>query len=285
MGNLHRMLTSERLLGYTVIDPPDRKGPGVVVRGADGLPVQRAEPIVRPAELERVRATLGARGGVTTRADRQNGHLLTGVLFCGLPECGRPFYYLRGHGGRADRYRCSSKSIAGQACGNRSVPAVEFEHDISFQAVLLVGATSLTRRIWEPGTDNGEEVERLTRALADLRDDRSAGLYSGPQGTEEYRAAYAALEQRRQELSAVEGSPGRWVDVPTGQNFPDTYVAADLRGRNELLRAIGLWAIVLPDGMKLGVARPADYTGPALTTVTEEMRIELRRRASGATGV
>lgn len=288
VGNLQRLLTSERLLGHVVQDPPDRKGPGVVVRGSDGLPVQRAEPIVRASELQQVRAALASRPGSAKHSDRSNGHLLTGLLLCG--ECERVYYYLRGHGGRADRYRCSSKSVAGTPCGNRSVLAQQWEETVVQAAHILVGSAPLTRRVWEPGTDHSEEIERLTLALANLRDDRAAGLYSGPAGTEEYRAAYRALEERRQALSAVEGTPGQWVDVPTGQTFAEAFAAAaDARARNSLLRALGLRVFVVPGGgYRFEVAAPEDYAGPSLRPEdltperAREIQSELHRRASGA---
>ncbi len=152
----------------------------------------------------RSRKTGGAQKGA-----RSNGSLLLQVLFCGVcSELGAdrnswklvPVYTAYGRTRRM--YRCASKTIAGVGCDNPSIPAGEAEERVTESLLSLHGDAPYMRREWDAGENHDEEVAGLTAALADLRADRAAGLYRGDRGAEEYRAAYAALEARREAMEA-----------------------------------------------------------------------------------
>lgn len=230
LGNLQRMVTSDRLLGYVV--QGDRPA-----RGRDGLPVRRAEPIIDRDTLERVRERLsGNKRGVAI--ERSKGTLLLRVLYCGM--CGDPMYGYRG--GRGTRYyRCGSKSRAGQGCGNRAIRADDVDKVLTDAVLGRFGDVELIAREWAPGDDNAAEVQRLTQALEWLRDDRAAGLYQGAQGASEYRTTYAAIEAQRTALLVTPSRPGQFVDRPTGETFCRRWNAAeDTAARNLLLRDLAL---------------------------------------------
>lgn len=242
VGNLQRLITSERLLGHLVQDSPDRST-SRTVRGPDGLPVVRALPILDRETLERVKAKVrGNRKGEASW--RSGGSLLLRVLYCAV--CGEPMYGYTG--GRGTRYyRCGSVSRAGQACGNRAINAEKTDEAIVGAVLAKWGHEPLTVREWVPGDDHAAQVAALTEALQVMRDDRAAGLYAGPKGAQEYREAYAALEARRAALEAVEARPGRWEDRATGQTLRDRWEALEgVSERNMVLRELGLRFYVKP---------------------------------------
>lgn len=244
LGNLQRMVTSDRLLGYVVTGSRP-------ARGRDGLPVQRADAIIDRETLERVRERLSGNSRGTT-VQRSKGTLLLRVLYCGM--CGDPMYGYRG--GRGTRYyRCGSKSRAGQGCGNRAVRADDVDKVLTDAILGRYGDVELVAHEWVPGDDNAAGLMRLTQALEWLRDDRAAGLYQGLQGATEYRAQYGAIEAQRTALKVTPSRPGMFVDRPTGTTFRARWDAAeDTAARNLLLRDLGLTFDVDRDGRLLVVA-------------------------------
>ncbi|NTW39694.1 MAG: recombinase family protein [Cellulomonadaceae bacterium] len=249
MGNLQRAIKSDRLLGFMVREDkrPGEERREYVVKGEDGLPVQRAEPILTRAELSAIRAKLaenrsGAGRRVGARADRA---MLLRVLFCGecaaLHDRDEPMY--RFTGGRGTLYyRCGSRSRSGtDQCQNRAARVADVEEAVTALVLSTWGDEPVVERQWEAGSQTAEQIAELTDALAMLREDRAAGLYSSPSGVEEFRAMYGRLERQRAELEAVEQVPSGWKLVDTGRTLRDRWADADDdAARNELLRLSGL---------------------------------------------
>ncbi|MEV8029627.1 recombinase family protein [Cellulosimicrobium funkei] len=259
VGNLSRVVTSQRLLGLMVEDRYDKDTGARVerpVRGPDGAYVQRAEPVVTRAELEQVREVLRSRKtGGRQKGTRANGTLLLQVLLCGT--CARPMYAAYGRE-RRRYYRCSSKTVAGKSCGGASVPAEEAEKLIVEFMLKNFGHVEVMTRTWDPGENHDDEIAGITSALADLRADRAAGLYKGDRGAEEFRTAYAALEARREALEAIPGRTAGWVLEPTGQTWAQQWEAASTTSkRNRLLRDAEMQWIAYPDGL-LPITRDSD---------------------------
>ena len=248
MGNLQRAVKSERLLGYMVREDK-RAGEGrreYVVRGDDGMPVQRAEPILTRAELSAVRAKLAdsRKGAGNTAGARPDRAMLLRVLWCwecqNEHEIDEPMYLSMGRSRRY--YRCGSRSRTGAAqCSNGSIPAEAVEERVSALVLGMWGDAPVTERVWEAGTDATERIAELTEALRNLRDDRAAGLYSSPSAVDEYRATYGALEAQRTHLEALPQVPSGWRAVDTGRTLADRWqeCATDAE-RNALLRSMGV---------------------------------------------
>ena len=93
------MLRSRTLLGQ-------HEHKGRLVTDANGLPIQRSDPILTTEEFRRVQEALAAR---TVRAGDRNKDPLTGVLFCYF--CDSPMYLQKMTGREYSYYRCSKPKL------------------------------------------------------------------------------------------------------------------------------------------------------------------------------
>ena len=260
VGNLSRVVTSQRLLGLMVEDVYDKETgerSDRPVRGADGAYVQRAEPIVTRARLEEVREALRSRKtGGAQRGTRSNGSLLLQVLFCATCSHGwgeddkwMPTYTAYGRNRRM--YRCASKTIAGEGCDNPAIDAEEAERHVVESMLADYGDVPFVQREWDAGENHDEEIAGLTAALADLRADRAAGLYKGDRGAGEYRAAYAALEGRRAALEALPSRPAGWVEKPTGMTWRERWeLLESVHEQNAELRRSEVRFVLMPEPLR-----------------------------------
>jgi site-specific DNA recombinase len=246
VGNLTKMLRSHTLLGQVEmteeVELPDGKKETRtrLVRDAEGLPLQRAEPILTRADWDRLQAKLteSARPHSGNRYDRSP---LLQVAFC---VCGRAMY--RNNGRNHMYYRCSSRNISGAECGqNQAIRADTLESTVTDAFLRSVGHLEVVRRRFVPGVDNRAAIEDVTRALAELREDREAGLYSSELGKKEYRESFLRLEARREALLSTPSEPDRWEDEPTGETYRERFERlAEVADRNKELREAGVRAIV-----------------------------------------
>ncbi|MDQ0793718.1 DNA invertase Pin-like site-specific DNA recombinase [Streptomyces sp. B1I3] len=257
VGNLNKMLHSHTLLGQVemteeVVLPDGAKEKRTrLVRDPEGLPLQRAEPILSKGEWDTLQAKLteNSRPHSAHRYDRSP---LLRVAFC---TCGRALY--RNHGRHHMYYRCSSRNISGAECGQGdAIQAKLLEGAIEEAFLRAVGHAEIVRRIFRPGVDHTSDVAEVTRALAELREDREAGLYSSELGKREYREEYLRLEAKREALSAMPVVPDRWEEIPTGQTYADRWEEINSPAeKNKELREAGVKAIVhredLPKGLPL----------------------------------
>lgn len=251
-GGLKRSLTLPTMLGYITVREPRRGASGEVLRdargrklyeaedvlrGPDGSPVQRAEPILTKHVFDQLSAELASRENRKEPTKRTNALLLR-VVFCGV--CGRPCYRLKGGQGRRARYRCSSAQYK-STCGNGSVVMEELDELVTSSVLALMGDSERLQRVWDAGQDNASELADLDTALADLAGQLGRGLYRA--GTPQRAALDAnieALDRRREELVATISRPAGWTWQPTGERFRDWWEALDLAQRNVYLRSMGV---------------------------------------------
>ncbi|MFD9619166.1 recombinase family protein [Streptomyces virginiae] len=276
VGNLLKMLRSHTLLGRVemteeVILPDGTKEKRTrLVRDAEGLPLQRAEPLISKPEWDQLQEKL--KDNSTPRAgNRYDRSPLLQVAFC---VCGKALY--RNNGRNHMYYRCSSRNITGAECGqNEAIQAKLLEEAIEEVFLRCVGNAQIIRRTFRPGVDHTQDVAEVTRALAELREDREAGLYSSELGKKEYREEYLRLEAKREALAAMPVVPDRWEEIPTGQTYRDRW--AELTSpaeKNKELRESGVKAIV--HTAKLPRALPLMEIGETEGTVRHTRgRVEL----------
>ncbi|MCX4655542.1 recombinase family protein [Streptomyces microflavus] len=276
VGNLTKMLRSHTLLGRVemteeVVLPDGAKEKRTrLVRDPEGLPLQRAEPILSKGEWDALQAKLteNSRPHSAHRYDRSP---LLRVAFC---TCGRALY--RNSGRTALYYRCSSRNISGAECGqNDAIQAKLLEGAIEEAFLRAVGHAEIIRRTFRPGVDRTSDVAEVTRALAELREDREAGLYSSELGKKEYREEYLRLEAKREALGAMPVVPDRWEEIPTGQTYADRWEEITSPAeKNKVLREAGVKAIVHRE--KLPKVLPLMELGETEGTVRHTLgRIEL----------
>jgi site-specific DNA recombinase len=276
VGNLNKMLRSHTLLGRVEMTEEVALPDGTkekrtrLVRDPEGLPLQRAEPLLSKEEWDALQAKLteNSRPHSAHRYDRSP---LLRVAFC---TCGRALY--RNSGRTALYYRCSSRNISGAECGqNDAIQAKHLEEAIEETFLRAVGHAQIIRRTFRPGLDRTQDVAEVTRALAELREDREAGLYSSELGKKEYREEYLRLEAKREALGAMPVVPDRWEEIPTGQTYADRWAElSSPADKNKELREAGVKAIVHRE--KLPWALPLAEFGETEGTVRHTLgRVEL----------
>ena len=220
VANLLRVLRSSALLGHAELtekgEDKDGKPTSVtrVVRGADGMPVQRAKPLLSREDYDRLQATLD---GNSTRktGNRVNGSLLLRVAFC---ECGEPLYKVRGRNNMY--YRCGMRGRSSRTCPtNPSIRMDLLEQTVTETFLAMVGGIEVVRQVFVPGNDQAADLAAVDRALEEARADRMAGLYSSTRGAQDYLAMYGALEARREAIGALPARGDLYRAEPTGETY------------------------------------------------------------------
>ncbi|MEV1328922.1 recombinase family protein [Micromonospora costi] len=285
VGNLLKMLRSHTLLGYAETTETRTKPDGTkesftrLVRGEDGLPLRRAEPIVTNADWERLQEAL-RKNSNPKAGNRVGGSPLLRVAFC---ECGEPLYRNRGRNGMY--YRCGLRARAGRNCpkGVMAIAAEDFERDIEQHFLAVVGDLEVMRRVFVPGSDHTADLREVEESLAELRGHLAAGLFRGDKGKAEFAAMYGALEARREALEALPSRPDEWRLEPTGQTYRERWgslpTPAD-RGREmreagmkvilhaepqpTYVELLGEWAAGQPSHTRFTFVLPSDIEERAL---------------------
>jgi site-specific DNA recombinase len=143
-------------------------------------------------------------------------------------------------------YRCSSRNQSGAECGKTlAISAEELESTVSDNFLNAVGDLEMIRRTFRPGSDHTAEIAEVTRALAELREDREAGLYSSEAGKKEYRESYLRLDGKRETLLSLPSQPDRWEESGTGVTYRKHFEAlSSPADQNAALREAGVRAVV-----------------------------------------
>lgn len=276
-NTIRRMLANPVLLGHLTAG-------GKVVRDSEGNPVLRGEPLISRDDWNALQGALAASRKPKSRQAKDA--VLSGVAFCSL--CGEllHFHWMV----KPDRnqeyryYRCSGRTRKDNDCKAGAPRAGVVERITEEILMSAVGDLEVMVRQFVPGNDAGAELADLEERMSALRADRAAGLYRGDRGTAEYRATYADLEQRRDELSGQPVIPDGWVMVGTGVTYRQRWESSDLDGRRKLLHDSGVrveamkatgtggaqfglferpegyavTALVVQDGAQVGVYLPRD---------------------------
>ncbi|WP_342660394.1 hypothetical protein Rruber_00227 [Rhodococcus ruber] len=251
-AGLKRSMTLPTMLGYATVREAKRDANGEilrdargrkmfeaedVLRGPDGSPVQRAEPILTKHVFDQLGVELAGRENRKEPTKRSNALLLR-VIHCGV--CGRPCYRLKGGEGRRPRYRCSSAQYK-STCGNGSVVMEELDELVESSVLALMGDSERLQRVWDAGEDTAAELADLDNTLADLAGQLGRGPFRA--GTPQRAALDAnieALDQRREELAAATTRAAGWTWQPTGETFRDWWESLDLTQQNVYLRTMGV---------------------------------------------
>ncbi|TQJ56010.1 recombinase family protein [Streptomyces sp. SLBN-115] len=246
VGNLIKMLHSHTLLGQaemteTYMTPNGKKETVTrLVRGEDGLPLQRAEAIISGEEFKQLQAALSG------NSKKQNGNRIGGspllrVAYCGV--CREPLYRNRGRYGMY--YRCGKRARAGVSCTLLGIKADELEATVEESFLSMVGDLEIVRKVLVPGIDHSAELADVQRAMKELMEDRRAGLYSSESGTKEFRQMYKRLEDQENALKALPAREDEWIEEPTGETYRDRWGRLPShKERNKELRDAGVRAVV-----------------------------------------
>ncbi|MEU5809443.1 recombinase family protein [Streptomyces sp. NPDC047718] len=211
-----------------------------IVRDAEGRPLQRAEPLITQEEWELANKKLDENTS-KRNGNRKGGSPLLRVAFC---TCGEPAYL--GPGRNWPYYRCASRTTH-KPCptGSKGIAAHVLEGAVEEVFLRAAGDVEIVRKVFRPGVDFTRDIEEVNRALAELREDREAGLYSSELGKQEYRETYKRLDARREQLMAQPTRPDTWEEIPTGETYRERWaklLTQHEKGRE--LRAAGIKAVI-----------------------------------------
>ncbi|OBI83432.1 recombinase family protein [Mycobacterium sp. E740] len=252
---LKRSLLSEAMLGRVT------GANGKPIRGDDGSPIVRAEPILAREMFERLRVELVSRSKRGEPTERSSSLLLR-VLHCGI--CQKPAYKFNGGShSQYPRYRCQSMTQAVK-CGNKTIRADEIDALVDRSIVTLLGESERLERVWDSGSDNSAELEEINAELVEV-----TGFIGTPTfrtGTPQYDALMARIETlvaRQEKLSADEVKPSGWTWQPTGERFGDWWETQDVTARNVWLRTMNVRAEFSRGGTNLDLGD--------LGTLTQQM--------------
>ncbi|GAB93164.1 hypothetical protein GORHZ_207_00130 [Gordonia rhizosphera NBRC 16068] len=249
--SMHRLLTSQTLLGRIVKRDPLTDPQGQYVRNdkgeklfgdeyvlttEDGTPITRADPIISVDTFHRVGKALAARS--ITRTTIRSDALLLRVLTCGV--CGATAYQYRGARGRRPRYRCSSVGV-GDPCGNGSIPLDDVETYVETEILKHMGPLNRYVRQWDTGSDHTSELADIDALLTDLTDQLGTQQFRrGTPQRSKLDARITALAAKQAELSALPIIPAGWRYVSTGETVAEWWARSTTQDRNLWLREIEL---------------------------------------------
>ncbi|MFF7969124.1 recombinase family protein [Streptomyces sp. NPDC007903] len=246
VGNLLKMLHSHTLLGQaemteTHILPNGKKETVTrLVRGGDGLPLQRAEPLISREEFDQLQAAL-EKNSNKKAGNREGGSPLLRVAYCGV--CGEPLYRNRGRGGMY--YRCGKRARSGTSCTLLGIKAEELESAVEEAFLTLVGGLEIVRKVLVPGVDHAAEITDVRRAQEELMEDRAAGLYSTENGKRLFQEMWQRLETQEEALAALPARQDEWIEEATGETYRDRWHRlSSHKERNKELRDAGVRVIV-----------------------------------------
>ena len=202
---------------------------GEVVRGGDGYPLLRAEPIVSEADYLRMQQILARPAG--RRAGARQSRVLLRVAACGL--CGRDMY---GKANARNRYyQCPGATPARGArprCAARMIRADALEAAVEEALLEAAGDVAMREKKTTPASD---ELARADEAIGAL----AAQVTSGALTAAQYAQVAAGLITQRKRLAAL-AAPEIVEWVPTGQTFSEFW--AGLEDKGTWLRGAGIKA-------------------------------------------
>ncbi|MEU7468922.1 recombinase family protein [Streptomyces sp. NPDC044984] len=221
---LARMMRSYALIGWKVHD-------GNPVRDANGEPIMStAEPILTRAEFDRIGALLDSRKTKMPKR-KDSSALLLGVIFCA--SCG----------GRAYldtpklAYKCGFSS-RGHRCERPVNVRREWADKRVTDAFLdAVGGLYVTEVTEIPGYDPTPEI---AATLAEYEEHQAQeGRQRSKAARDAWQRRADALDARLAELESREKTEPRREIVSTGRTYADTWEAADVAARREMLQEAG----------------------------------------------
>jgi site-specific DNA recombinase len=168
---------------------------GDVLRGADGMAVMRAEPLISREDFLLIQKRLKANSDRT--GPRINSSPLLRVAYCGL--CGGVMYTNQTTtAGKVYRYYECANARDGK-CSAKKLRAEQVEGALEC-AILGIGSRKMTRKIPHAASDNTEEHQQITEAIHALADKFAAGEMSAT----EFTTAMERWKGRREELKEEE---------------------------------------------------------------------------------
>lgn len=218
-NTLNRMVRGRWIIGQA-------QHGGRVVTGDDGMPLQRAEPLISFKAWQLANSTMSERS--RPRRNQYPTGVLTGVAFCA--ECGASLYHVVmdkvATRGKVYRYwRCSGPAKMRNGCTARAPRADDLEGFVADQVLQDIGHLERTERVYVPGDDNSDALAQITSAIEVARRERDAGLYDGDDDA--YLARITGLIERRKAIESQPSQPAGWVVKGLGETYAEAWQRDD----------------------------------------------------------
>jgi site-specific DNA recombinase len=213
-----------------------------VVLGPDGLPLQRAKPLISEADYRRLQLTLDERKAKRATPKRANGSLLLRVAYC---ECGQPLYKVTSR--NIDYYRCALIGKPNGKCqaANGAIRADVLEAATVEAFLVMIGGQPMTKRTLVPGENHDAQLARIDEAIERLMRDSRDGLYDDERERSRFVSMLGELKTQRATLEALPSTQDTWLDEPTGQTYRQRWdEMTTAEDRNRALRDSGMSVVL-----------------------------------------
>lgn len=220
---IRQMLRNRALLGQATHN-------GKVVVDEEGLPLQRAEPLIPYSEWKQVQDALSSRS-FSIRNSRKVS-LLAGVAYCA--ECQAPLHRQSLSDRDYDYYRCGNKN---NGCPSGSLRTDDLDQIATETLMDEIGDLERQERVYVQASDHTEELEQVESAIRRLKAESDAGLLDSP---DEYISRLSKLTERRTALRALpERSSGfEWRGL--GETYRQAWERMGIEERGRLLKDSGI---------------------------------------------
>lgn len=209
---------------------------GSVVIDEDGMPLQRAEPLVPFSEWQRANELLNSK--LPANTSKKDSGLLVGVLFCW--SCGSPMYINKSPGRNGERYHywlCHGRKLQRTDCREPGIPAKQLEDIAEEQFLDLLGDKQRVERIWVSADAQAEQLEQIEASIRRLKAESDAGVI---EDENEYITRLKTLMTRKKELEPYKHAVSRWEERPLGETYGDAWKREDKQGRWRMLLDAGI---------------------------------------------
>ncbi|MFE3003266.1 recombinase family protein, partial [Nocardia sp. NPDC059246] len=229
---VRRILSSPTLMGYGVHK-------GETITDADGVEVQRAEPILTRQEFDQVQAALKSRAIRQSPRD-QSTNLLAGVAFCW--HCKGPLYRQVYSTRNVTYYRCPKANGKNSECRYRNVRAEKLYEHAETTFLEVIGDLERQDKVFVPASDHTEALERVKVALTTVRRENELGLYDGT--PDEYLDRVQRLVDRKKRLELLPAEPARFEYRGLGETYAQAWERMNIEERRGLMIDAGfkVWA-------------------------------------------
>ncbi|QEO10566.1 recombinase family protein [Protaetiibacter larvae] len=232
VSTIRKLMQSPTLLGRTTrMVETGRRSDGSpiidyrAVTDAQGLPIQRWEPVLDAGTFAALQEMFKARG---PNQARKAASWLSGVLFCDL--CGSVLYATRRKGRNVDAFRCSNRAVPDHSCPGVSVSRDAAEEYMEATILKMIG--DLKEYRVETRTEGGDAgaLDDVAQAIEDLQ---AALAADGA----DYGVLLPRLDELKAERRRLLAEPGKIVTVrtATGRLLRDAWKDGDIPERQHIL--------------------------------------------------
>ena len=211
-------LTSPRTQGLKMTG---RGKHATTVLDAEGNPLRMAEPTFDPATWRQLQDA-AAKRKLAPRSRTHSKNPMLGVGYCGRCGASLAQQFAKEH----RYYRCGRTPVN---CNNVFARADELDALLESTFMELHGDEKVTRRVFVPGEDHTDELERTRATIDRLRKESDAGLITTPEDERIYLERMKALISRRDELEARPYRAAGWVNEETDITYREVWDDSDKR--------------------------------------------------------